>query len=135
MFIPQNPSEIFDLSFNNNKEIFKVSFIPNQGTFIFNPTLKIKKDRTSSEKTFSQNAVKITEKIELFSKSLEGKKEKSKIEILYIDSLEFSVRIKIMYCLFTYSSKFENSTKNLKIYAKCFWITFGIQQQLTKLMN
>ena len=39
----KNISEIVNLSFKNKEEIFKLTFNANEGTFIFNPTLKIQK--------------------------------------------------------------------------------------------
>lgn len=111
-FTLKNPSEQVELSFNNNGEIFKVSFkaqssdngniikeinhktannlIDNRIGFIFNPILKIKKDKTSNEKKISQkNVLKITDKIELFAKCLEEKKENKKLISLYNDSVSF----------------------------------------------
>ena len=87
--IPKNLSEIIDISFINNGEIFKVSFSVSEGTFIFNPTLKIKKNKTSNEKTISQkNVIKITDKINLLIKCLEKKKENEKLGILFNDGVE-----------------------------------------------
>ena len=83
----KNPSEII---FENNGEIFRVSFNPDEGTFIFNPTLKIKKNKTSSEKAISQkNVIKITEKIDIFTKYLIEAKEDSKVATLYNDGVTF----------------------------------------------
>jgi len=90
IYTPTNPSQIVDLSFNNKGEIFKVNFNFDEGTFIFNPTLKIKKNKTSNEKNISQkNIVKIIDKIEIFTKCLEKEKENSKLGILYSDSVNF----------------------------------------------
>ena len=90
IFIPQNHKQkVEDLTFNHNSEIFKVSFNIDECTFIFNPILKIKKNRTAYEKSFSQKNFKITEKIEIISEYLEKSNENSKLETLYNDSLNF----------------------------------------------
>ena len=88
---PKNPSEKeIDLSFNNKGEIFKVSFSTTDGTFIFNPTLKIKKNKIANEKSISQKQViKITEKIDIFAKCLEEAKENTELGTLYSDSIDF----------------------------------------------
>ena len=132
IFNSKNSSEIIDLSFNNNKQIFKVSFSPNQGTFIFNPTLKIKKDRTSDEKTISQNVVKITDKIDIFSKCLEEKKEKSKIETLYSDSVDFFNSSKDFELLIYLFTKICGNAQNFKDICKrlldIFWSLTSIDK-------
>ena len=89
IFIPQNHEQkVEDLTFNLNSEIFKVSFKLDEYTFIFNPILKIKKNRTANEISFPKN-FKITEKIKIFSEYLEKSNENSKLETLYNDSLNF----------------------------------------------
>ena len=90
IYTPKNPSETVELSFNNKGEIFKVSFGYNEGTFIFNPTLKIKKNKTSNEKTIEQkNSIKIIDKIDIFTKCLEKENEKIKLGTLYSDGVDF----------------------------------------------
>ena len=90
VFIPNYPSQIVTLSFFNNGENFKVNFAINEGTFIFNPTLKIKKNKTSNEKNIPQkNTMKVTDKIDVFAKCIDEAKENTKLEILYNDSVNF----------------------------------------------
>ena len=89
-YTPKNSSEMIDISFNNNDEIFKVSFDADQSTFIFNPTLKIKKNKLANERPFQQkNVIKITDKINIFSECLERRKENEKFGTLYNDSIDF----------------------------------------------
>ena len=84
---PKNASEII---FDNKGEIFKISFNANEGNFIFNPELKIKKNKTSPEKAISQkNVIKVKEILVFFEKYLEEKKENEKLKILYSDSVDF----------------------------------------------
>lgn len=65
-------------------------FNVDEGTFIFNPTLKIKKNKTSSEKAISQkNVIKIAEKINIFTKYLIDAKEEAKLAKLYNDGVTF----------------------------------------------
>ena len=90
IFMPKNTSEIVDLSFNNKGEIFRITFKSNDGTFIFNPTLKIKKNKTSNEKEISQKQIiKIAEKIDIFAKCLEQTKEITKLGELYSDCVDY----------------------------------------------
>ena len=86
---PKNSSQIVNLSFKNKEEIFKINFNANEGTFIFNPTLKIQRNIFSNEKAFSQsNVIKNKDKVYIFKKCLEEKKEESKIPILFNDAVE-----------------------------------------------
>ena len=112
IYTPKDPSEFVEFSFNNNGEIFKVRFnvesankgnnikemnqktannsVENRISFIFNPTLTIKKNKLANEKNISQkNVIKITDKIELFAKCLEEKKENENFKALYNDSISF----------------------------------------------
>ena len=85
----ENPSKMVNLFLKNNEEIFRVSFSANEGTFIFIPTLTIKKNTISNEKVFSQKqALKMTDKIEYFLKNID-KKIKVKLETLYSDCVDF----------------------------------------------
>ena len=93
IYTPKNSSEIVDLSFNNKGEIFKVSFKSKEGTFIFDPILKIKKNKIAPEKAITQkNIIKIVDKINIFEKSLESRediKESTKLMTLYTDSVDY----------------------------------------------
>jgi hypothetical protein len=89
-YTPKNAKENVDFSFNNNGEIFNISFINSESTFIFDPTLKIKKNKIANWKNISQkNVIKIIEKIEIFEKCLEKRNEKEKLSLLYSDSVDF----------------------------------------------
>ena len=89
-YTPKNAKENVDFSFNNNGEIFNISFINSESTFIFDPTLKIKKNKIANWKNISQkNVIKIIEKIEIFEKCLEKRNEKEKLSLLYNDSVDF----------------------------------------------
>ena len=86
----KSQSEIVDFSLYNKGEIFNVSFNYSDNMFIFNPILKIKKNKTSNEKIISQkNVIKITEMISIFEKYLEESKETKKIETLFKDSVDY----------------------------------------------
>ena len=83
-------SDMVNLSLYNKGEIFNISFSYSDNSFIFNPILKIKKNKTSNEKNISQkNVIKITEKINIFEKCLEESNDKTKIEALYKDSVDY----------------------------------------------
>ena len=121
IYTPSNPSEIVDLSFNNKGEIFKVNFNFDEGTFIFNPTLKIKKNKTSNEKSISQkNIIKIIDKIDILTKCLEKENENSKLGILYSDSVDFfsssqdfELLIYLFIKVFRLKQNFKDICKNL----------------------
>lgn len=87
--ILQNPSKNINFSFKNNGEIFKVCFNIDRIIFIFNPTFKIQKNKTSNEKSILQKSIRIIEKIDIFSKCPEITKEKSNLHSLYSDSVDF----------------------------------------------
>ena len=88
--VPEYPSQTVDLIFFNKGENFKVSFDINEGTFIFNPILKIKKNQTASEKNIPQkNAMKVIDKIDIMSKCLEEIKDNAKLRTLYSDSADY----------------------------------------------
>ena len=90
--ILRNLSEPVELSFKNKKEsgeAYIIRFTADDKTFIFNPSLKIKKNRISNEKNINQtNLIKITEKIDYFAKCL-SENENKELGTLYKDGILF----------------------------------------------
>ena len=128
IYIPKNSSEIVDLSLNNKGEIFKVSFKSEEGTFIFDPILKIKKNKIAPEKAITQkNIIKIIDKINIFEKSLERRediKESTKLMTLYTDSVGYFTANKdfeLLVYLFvkTIDQKYNDICKKL---LEIFWM-------------
>lgn len=85
-----------ELSFKNKKESgesYIIKFKYDDSTFIFNPSLKIRKNRISNEKNINQiNVIGITEKIDYFAKCLleiKENKENKELKTLYKDGINF----------------------------------------------
>ena len=138
-FIPQKDSKEIDFSFNNKGEIFKVSFNSEGRIFIFNPNLKIKKNKTSNEKSISQKSISITEKIEFFSKCLIEKKENSKLETLYSDSLDLfnsNPDFELVIYLFIKVCNIEGNYKDIcKKLLNLFWDKTSKKESVDQLNN
>ena len=119
-FLPNYPSQIVNLTFFNNEENFTVSF-ETARTFIFNPTLKIKKNKTANKKTILQNVIKITDKTDIFVKCImEKEKDNTKIETLYGDCVnlletnpDFELFIYLFIKLLEKSPNFKDIFKKL----------------------
>lgn len=120
---PKNASEII---FDNKGEIFKVCFDNNGANFIFNPILKIKKNKTSREKEISQkNVIKVKENLVFFEKYLEKAKENEKLKILYSDCVDFfnsNPDFELLIYLFTLVSGINQNFKDICAnLLKSFW--------------
>ena len=113
----KNPLKNVDITFNNKGETFKVSFDYSDNMFIFNPSLKIKKNKTANDKNITQkNIIKITDKINIFEKLLEEKKDKAKLASLYNDSIELfnqSQDFELLMYLFVKIFENENTYKEI----------------------
>jgi len=123
---PKNLSETVNIVFNREGEIFKVSFKIDESTFIFNPILKIKKNKISNEKNIIQrNVIKTIEKIDIFSKCLAEKKENEEFGALYRDSVDIlksNQDFELLIYLFIKMLEIDKNNKDLfKKFLDIFW--------------
>jgi len=120
------PKDAAEIVFDNKGEIFKVCFNADEGNFIFNPELKIKKNKTSPERAISQkNVIKAKEIFVFFEKYLEEKKEGEKLKILYNDCVDFfnsNPDFEFLIYLFTKVSGIDLNFKDICVnLLKSFW--------------